>query len=160
MARSHEEAVGVDVKGGEASERTRTGNNEEHRARERIDDGDSETALDKSMMKPLTPPTHTQNAQGRRGQWVHCTTRPTSCLESKKVAGWPNSNPKLSACQLRGGVVKCQLTALTKRSHWVTARVAWRRCEVQRSREVDMEVDEIAATARRMMPATSHDDLR
>ena len=44
MARSHKEAVGVDVKGGEASERTRTGNNEEHRARERIDDGDSETA--------------------------------------------------------------------------------------------------------------------
>ena len=44
VARSHEEAAGVDVKGGEASKRTRTGDNEECRAREHINDGDSEMA--------------------------------------------------------------------------------------------------------------------
>ena len=38
VARSHEEAAGVDVEGGEAGERTRTGDDEERRARERIDD--------------------------------------------------------------------------------------------------------------------------
>ena len=43
--------------------------------------------VDKSMMKPLTPPTHTQSVQGRRGQWVHRTTQPTSSLKSKKVVG-------------------------------------------------------------------------
>ena len=44
VARSHEEAAGVDVEGGEAGERTRTGDDEERRAREHIDDSDSETA--------------------------------------------------------------------------------------------------------------------
>ena len=44
VARSHEEAAGVDVEGGEAGERTRTGDDEERRARECIDDSDSETA--------------------------------------------------------------------------------------------------------------------
>ena len=38
VARSHEEAAGVDVEGGEASERTRTGDDEERQVRERIDD--------------------------------------------------------------------------------------------------------------------------
>ena len=44
MARSHEEAAGVDVEGGEAGKRTRAGNDEECRACERIDDGETKTA--------------------------------------------------------------------------------------------------------------------
>ena len=44
VARSHEEAAGVDVEGGEAGERTRTGDNEERRAHERIDNGNSKMA--------------------------------------------------------------------------------------------------------------------
>ena len=44
VARSHEEAAGVVVEGGEAGERTCTGDDEERQARERINDGDSETA--------------------------------------------------------------------------------------------------------------------
>ena len=44
VARSHKEAAGVDIESGEAGERTRTGNNEEHRAHEHIDDSDSEMA--------------------------------------------------------------------------------------------------------------------
>ena len=38
VARSHEEAAGVDIKGGEAGERTCTGDDEKRRACERIDD--------------------------------------------------------------------------------------------------------------------------
>ena len=41
VARSHKEAAGVDVKDGEASKRTRTGNDEERRAHERIDNGET-----------------------------------------------------------------------------------------------------------------------
>jgi hypothetical protein len=44
VARSHEEAVGVDVEGGEADERIRTSDDEESRARERIDDWETEMA--------------------------------------------------------------------------------------------------------------------
>ena len=44
VARSHEEAAGVDVEGGEAGERTRTGDDEERRAHEHIDDCETETA--------------------------------------------------------------------------------------------------------------------
>ena len=44
VVKNHEEVVGDDIEGGEAGERTHTGDNEERRAHERIDDGDSETA--------------------------------------------------------------------------------------------------------------------
>ena len=44
VARSDEEAAGVDVEGGEAGKRTCTGDDEERQACERIDDGDCETA--------------------------------------------------------------------------------------------------------------------
>jgi hypothetical protein len=44
VARSHEEAAGVDIEGGEAGERIRTGDDDESRAREHIDDRETETA--------------------------------------------------------------------------------------------------------------------
>jgi hypothetical protein len=44
VARSHEEAAGVDVEGGEADERIRTSDDEESQARERIDDRETEMA--------------------------------------------------------------------------------------------------------------------
>ena len=44
MVKSHEEAAGDEVKGGEAGKRTRTSDNKESRVRERIDDHETEMA--------------------------------------------------------------------------------------------------------------------
>ena len=122
VARSHKEAAGVNVEGGEAGERTRTGDDEERRARERIDDRETEMAsrqVDDEAADTTNP--HAKCAG------------PTSCLESEKVAGWLNPNPNPSACQLRGGVVEWQLTALTNRRSWVTTQATWRAKTASRS---------------------------
>jgi hypothetical protein len=67
VARSHEEAAGVDVEGGEAGERTRTSDNEESRAHERIDDRETETASQPVDDEAAdTPDPHTKCAEPTR----------------------------------------------------------------------------------------------
>jgi hypothetical protein len=80
VAKNHEETVGADIKAGEAGERTCTGNDEEHRVRECIDDPGTE----------MTSCQVNNKATDTLNPHVKCTgpTRPVSTLHDPANECW------------------------------------------------------------------------